>query len=398
VRAERSAVGAGDQIRQRDRVPRGWPNGFGRGADERSALLLLASCRGILPRAVHALAWVEGTAAGCVRAIRAGRAGSDGDREHLSSVDVQRLAAGVNECGARLVVPGDLEYVDRLLDADDPPAAVFVRGRRLDDVPEGAAVVGSRRASSLGREVAFDLGRGLGGAGVCVLSGAARGIDESSHRGCLAAGGITVAVLGSGIDVLYPRAASELLTRIEAEGGALVSEYAPGIPAEAFRFPARNRLIAALSRAVVIVEGADRSGSMITADHALDMGREVFAVPGPVTSPLAAVPLALIREGSTMIRGTDDLLHDLGVDKRLAQAPPPQLDGDARRVWEALGGQSLPDAVARQAGLSIADAVGELIRLELRGLVRSVGGRYERRYLPSTEANEGVRPRGRGTS
>src|SRR5207344_3031694 len=136
--------------------------------------------------------------------------------------------------------------------------------------------------------------------------------DACAHRGALDAGGQTVAVLGSGIDVDYPPRNGNLLRAI-AGCGTVVSEYPPGVRAEPFRFPARNRLIAALSRAVVVVEGAGRSGTRITADHALELGLDVFAVPGPVTSPLAQTPLEMIRDGATMIRGADDLLADLGL-------------------------------------------------------------------------------------
>src|SRR5205809_6482365 len=156
-------------------------------------------------------------------------------------------------------------------------------------------MVGARSCSSIGKEVATAFGRGLAGAGVCVVSGGARGIDAASHRGALRAGGRTIAVLGCGIDLLYPGQNRALLREVLGSG-ALVSEYPPGTPAEPFRFPARNRIVAALCRAVVVVEGARGSGSMITADHALDVGREVFAVPGAVSSPLAAVPLELIRD------------------------------------------------------------------------------------------------------
>ena len=183
------------------------------------------------------------------------------------------------------------------------------------------AIVGARRCSTLGGEVARDLGRRLGSAGVCVVSGAAYGIDASAHRGALDAGGRTIAVLGSGIDVGYPRSSADLIERI-AQTGSVVSEYAPGVPAEPLRFPARNRIVVALASALVVVEGAALSGSRISVDHALDLGREVFAVPGPVTSPLAEVPLALIREGATMIRGADDLLDDLGLVAPVARRSP----------------------------------------------------------------------------
>src|SRR6266516_7075049 len=141
-------------------------------------------------------------------------------------------------------------------------------------------------------------------------------VCSSDLRGALDAGGSTVAVLGSGIDVAHPARNRGLFERIEASG-TLISEYPPGAPAEPFRFPARNRLIAALSRGVVVVEGAAKSGTRITAEHAVDLGLDVFAVPGPVTSPLAETPLGLIRDGATMIRGTADLLEDLRLEGRV---------------------------------------------------------------------------------
>jgi DNA processing protein len=193
------------------------------------------------------------------------------------------------------------------------------------------------------------------------------------------AGGPTVAVLGSGIDVAYPKRNCGLLERIEAHG-AVVSEYPPGIAAEPWRFPARNRIVAGLAQGLVVVEGAGRSGSMISVEHALELGRTVYAVPGPVTSPLSEVPLALIRDGAVMVRGADDLVADLGFEGvRVAAAAPPNLPEDERRVFERWAGPSLPDTVARACGLSIPEAVAALIRLELRGLVRSTAGRYERR-------------------
>jgi DNA processing protein len=168
----------------------------------------------------------------------------------------------------------------------------------------------------------------------------------------------------------------------------LVSEYPPGVPALPFRFPARNRIIAALSRAVVIVEGAAGSGSMITADHALDIGRDVLAVPGPVAGPLSAVPHFLIREGATLIRGPEDLLADLGLEPRTPEAsgpegavapPAPGLDAAERKAWEALTVSSPPDRLASLTGLSLPETVSALVGLEMRGLVIRVGGRYERR-------------------
>ena len=248
------------------------------------------------------------------------------------------------------MTPADAEYVRPLLDLlADPPIGLFVKGRPLTGMPDVVAVVGARNCSSLGNEMAMDIGSALGSAGACVVSGAARGIDAAAHRGALAAGGTSIAVLGSGIDLPYPKGSAQLLERIAAVG-AVVTEYAPGVKAEPFRFPARNRLVAALSRALVVVEGAEGSGSMISVEHALDLGRDVFAVPGTVTNPLAQVPLALIREGATLIRGADDLLADLGLAARLAVAPPPGLPDDERQDLRADGGTAAPRCARPTSG------------------------------------------------
>jgi DNA processing protein len=360
-----------------------YPPAFASTESDRRALLSLSALSGLTARRLLALAAVEGPASACLAAVLGGRAGSRGDRAHARKVDPDEIAARVAACNARVIAWGESEYPPSLLDLADPPAVLYVRGRDLRSLRSPVAVVGSRRCSALGREVAVDIGRGLAAVGACVVSGAARGIDSGAHRGALDGGGTTAAVLGSGIDVLYPPGSRRLLEEIEP-AGAIVTEYPPGVHAEPFRFPARNRIVAGLARALVVVEGAGRSGSMISVDHALDLGREVFAVPGPVTSPLSDVPLALIREGARMIRGADDLLEDLGFDERPpSPGGPTELSPDERRVYEELMGPSLPDTVARAANVSIPEAVAALTRLELRGLVRNVGGRYERRLAPA---------------
>jgi DNA processing protein len=360
-------------------VPPGFPDGYATGPGARGALLVLSALRGIKPYQLHELAWAQGTAEGSLAAIRAGRAGSEADQEWARRLDPTEIDRRARALGARFVTPLDDEYLPVFLElVHDPPVALFVSGRPLTGLPDRVAVVGARNCSPLGNEVAMSIGAGLGGAGVCVVSGAARGIDAASHRGALNVGGASIAVLGSGHDLPYPRGSSQLLERIGASG-TVVSEYAPGIVAEPFRFPARNRLVAALGRAVVVVEGAHGSGSMISVDHALDLGRDVFAVPGPVTSPLSEVPLALIRDGATMIRGADDLLDDLGYAARLLVEPPPSLDADERRVYEALGGSGLPEAIAAETGLRLPAVTTVLFTLELKGLVRNAGGRYEHR-------------------
>jgi DNA processing protein len=362
-------------------VPAGFPEGFAQGPDARHALLVLVSLRGISPRALHDLAWQEGSAVACREAVCEGRAGSQNDHAFAREADPTVIADLVHELGARFAIPGDPEYVPSLLDLQfDPPLGLFVRGRPLGELANAVSVVGARNCSSLGNEIAMAIGAGLGSVEICVVSGAARGIDAAAHRGALAVHGPSVAVLGSGLDLPYPKGSAQLLERIAASG-AVVSEYAPGVEAEPFRFPARNRLIAALGKALVVVEGAGGSGSMISVDHAIDLGRDVYAVPGPVTSPLAEVPLALIRDGATLIRGAPDLLADLGFGTTIPQTTPEGLDPRERAAWDALVEPSPPDVLARRVHLQTHEVIAALVTLELRGLVRSVGGRYERRLL-----------------
>jgi DNA processing protein len=365
-------------------VPPGFPEGYASGTGARPALLVLSALRGIKPFQLHELAWAKGTAEASLTAIRAGEAGSEADQQWARQLDPIEIERDAERLGARFLTPADEEYLPVFLELlHDPPVALFVSGRTLTCLADRVAVVGARNCSPLGNELAMSIGAGLGGVGACVVSGAARGIDAASHRGALQVGGTSIAVLGSGHDLPYPKASRDLLARIEASG-AVVSEYAPGVEAEPFRFPARNRLVAALARALVVVEGAHGSGSMISVEHALDLGRDVFAVPGPVTSPLAEVPLALIREGATMIRGADDLLDDLGYGERLLVEPPPNLEGDEAAVFDSVGASATADAIAAATGLQSASVITALLSLELKGLVRNAGGRYERRLTAAS--------------
>lgn len=366
-------------------VPPGrWPPGFAATAADRAAVVVLSHLRGMTPGGLHELAWREGSASACLRAVRRGAA-TDGDRDIAGSVRPADVASAVERCGARVAMPGDPHYPVRLEDLPDPPVCLYVRGRPPPGTAEtegpAVAVVGARTCSPYGREVAEALGAGLSAVGVWVVSGAAIGIDGAAHRGALRRGGRTVAVLGSGIDQAYPRRHRGLLDGI-ARVGAVVSEYPPGTPAEPRRFPARNRIVAALGAGVVVVEGAGGSGSLITAEFASDLGRDVLAVPGPVTSPLSEAPHELIRDGATLVRGPDDVLAWLEVPvsgEGRAAGGHVGLRPDERRVLDAVSGSAVTaDAVASAAGVPTSEALSALVALELRGLLRSVGGRYER--------------------
>jgi DNA processing protein len=384
VRGETRPTRRTDVPRRALDVPPGFPDGYASGLGARPALLVLSALRGIKPFQLHELAWAEGTAEASLSAILAGKAGSEADQQWARQLDPAEIERDAERLGARFLTPADEEYLSEFLELlHDPPVALYVSGSPLTRLGDRVAMVGARNCSPLGNELAMSIGAGLGGVGACVVSGAARGIDAASHRGALQVGGTSIAVLGSGHDLPYPKASRDLLARIE-ESGAVVSEYAPGVEAEPFRFPARNRLVAALARALVVVEGAHGSGSMISVEHALDLGRDVFAVPGPVTSPLAQVPLALIREGATMIRGADDLLDDLGYSQRLLVEPPPTLEGDEAAVFGSVAASATADAIATATGLPMASVITTLLSLEMKGLVRNAGGRYERRLTAAS--------------
>jgi DNA processing protein len=356
------------------------------GPADRDALLVLAHLEGMSPADGHRLAWRVGSARACLRAVRAGTvAGASArDRAVAEEIDPGSVRAGLAGCGARLVAPGDDDYPPGLLDLTDPPMGVFVRGTLPAPRP-AVAMVGARRCTAYGREAAESIAGGVAAEGVTVVSGAAVGIDAAAHRGALRAGGPTMAVLGSGIDVAYPPRNAALIEAV-AGAGAVLSEYPPGVEARPHRFPARNRLVAALGQGVIVVEGAPGSGSLITAEFAEDLGRDVMAVPGAITGPLSAVPHALIRDGAALIRGPGDVLETLGLSASVPEGSPPGpvppaglLSDEEGRFLDLIPGTPATlDSVAHAAGVDAARALRLLGALELRGLVASDGGRYRR--------------------
>jgi DNA processing protein len=258
----------------------------------------------------------------------------------------------------------------------DPPQRLFLRGAATPELLTRAAVaiVGARACSPYGAHVARMLAREVAAAGVVVVSGLARGIDAEAHRGALEGGGHTVAVLGSGIDRDYP-AAHAGLARAIAERSLLVSEYEPGVEPAPWRFPARNRLIAGLAAATIVVEARERSGALITADFALEEGREVFAVPGEITSGLSKGTNDLLRLGATPLTSAADVLElfDLGPPVPAAA----EVAGTAERVLARLrAGPASVDELVRGSGLDAAAVTAALVELELAGLAAEGEGRY----------------------
>ena len=275
------------------------------------------------------------------------------------------------------IARGDPAYPPLLAAIYDPPACLYVRltGASTSLLADPAvAIVGARSCSAYGAQVARSLGRELAAAGVVVVSGLARGIDGEAHRGALEGGGATVAILGCGIDRDYPLGHAGLARRIE-ETGLVVSEYPPGVEPAPWRFPARNRIIAGLSLVTVVVEARERSGALITADFALEEGREVLAVPGEITSALSAGTNALLKVGATPLTSAADVLCLLGLELPSPARPPP--DGAAGAVLTLLReGPADADGLARRAGLTADRAAAALVELELGGLATESEGVY----------------------
>ena len=269
------------------------------------------------------------------------------------------------------------EFPELLREIHDPPRVLYLRG--AGDVEllarPSVAIVGARACSPYGSQVGRMLGRELAAAGLVVVSGLARGVDGEAHRGALEAGGETVAVLGCGIDRDYPAAHRQLARRI-CERGLVVSEYEPGVEPAPWRFPARNRIIAGLAAATVIVEARERSGALITADFALEDGREVFAVPGEITGSLATGTNRLLRQGATPLTSAADVLEMFGLGV-VPAARSPTLGEAARRVLDRLAESSATaDELTRATGFDAGLLAAALTELELAGLVGEADGRY----------------------
>jgi DNA processing protein len=289
----------------------------------------------------------------------------------------------LDRCGAlgiRALPWGHPRYPDRLLHLEDPPPVLFVRGALHEPDRPAVAVVGARRATAYARRVAADLSRGLAANGVVVVSGMALGVDGEAHRGALEGRGTTVAVLGGGVDRARPASHGRLYRAILESGGGVVGEWAPDTPARPFHFPRRNRILAALSDVVVVVEAGERSGALSTAAHARRLGREVAAVPGPIDRPGHVGANRLIRDGCAPILELRDLLDR--VDRpspALPEPAEPELDADTAPIWDGLeaGPTTLP-ALARRIGVPPDRVMRALTRLELDGWVRRDRGLLRR--------------------
>jgi DNA processing protein len=311
----------------------------------------------------------------------AGDAGPVGPRDRrfaafLRTFDERTFRDGLKARALGWVARSEPGFPSALAAIFDPPPGLFVRGSALVQTLDrpAVAIVGARACSAYGTHVARLLGRELAAAGLVVVSGLARGVDSAAHRGALEAGGTTVAVLGCGVDRDYPAVHAELARRI-AESGLVVSEYPPGVDPAPWRFPARNRIIAGLASATVVVEARARSGALITADLALEEGREVFAVPGEITSALSEGTNDLIRLGATPLRHAEDVLESFGLVR--ANEQPVDVGAAAGAILARLReGAASADELARATSLPAGELGAALMELELAGAVSEGEGIY----------------------
>lgn len=291
----------------------------------------------------------------------------------LVAAEVPAVLDRIERAGWRWIVPADEEFPQPLAAIADPPLGLFVRGRLRPG--RRVTVVGSRRATAYGRQVARLLGEALARPGAVVVSGMARGVDAAAHEGAVASGGQTWAVWGTGPDRVYPPEHCRLAEEIAAHG-ALVTEYPPGTPPRKHHFPERNRLLAGVADAVVVVEAAARSGALVTARQAVDEGREVFAVPGSIFSDLSVGPNALLRLGARPLLNPNDVLQLLEIPARAATGRS-LTDGSAPGRLLKSGETVTVDELAARSERPIAEILQQLLQWEIEGLVtREPDGRY----------------------
>lgn len=407
--------------------------------DERVAALIVATARGVGPATAAKLLALFGSYSAVVLASMGKGPGRHRVPQRAGGAIAGSVRAGfhrdqlarMRRSGARFAIAGDPDFPRILSEIARPPVGLFVVGDTVASLPPMVAVVGSRAATPRGRAVARALALGLVGEGIGVASGLARGIDTEAHRGAIEGGGRTVAVLGSSVDRIYPPENAGLVSEI-GQSGAVLSEFAMGQPAMPGSFPRRNRIISGLCLGVVVVEAGERSGALITAAHALEQGREVFAVPGPIDEPLSRGPNQLIKAGAKLVESVQDILEELcgplgaGVPPRRTTLRPERLRAAAGAIrgcrgqpgllWARQGaGEGVPaggpeaagergpagglqaseapvrerilarlsltpvsvDELARSTGARVGEVLSALMELELAGLARACpGGRF----------------------
>jgi DNA processing protein len=294
-----------------------------------------------------------------------------------ASVDLEKVWEKIEKQGIKILTWQDETYPQRLKEIDQPPPVLYVRGEYLPDDLFAVAIVGTRRATAYGRQITEELSSFLAANGLTVISGLARGVDAIAHQTSLKAGGRTIAVLGSGVDKIYPPEHRGLAEQV-MQRGAILSDYALGTPPEASNFPPRNRIISGLSLAVVVVEAGETSGALITAEFAAEQGREVFAVPGSILAPQSKGTNKLIQNGALPLLSVNDLMQALDItrvgEQKAARKIMPADAIEAKLLMILTQEPIHVDEIRNQSELPIEKVSAALVLMELKGLVRQVGG------------------------
>ncbi|NLW25327.1 MAG: DNA-protecting protein DprA [Clostridia bacterium] len=285
----------------------------------------------------------------------------------------------INKLNVRIISIKDESYPKLLRHIFNPPPLLYVQGN-LEEKNLSIAIVGSRRASPYGKKVAYSFGQQLSEQGVQIISGLARGIDAAGHEGALVGEGGTVAVLGSGLDIIYPRENYNLYKRIINSGkGAVISEFPLGTAPLKLHFPLRNRIISGLAQGILVIEAGAKSGSLITAELGLEQGKDVFAIPGPITSPLNQGSHKLIKEGAKLVENIDDILEEYGqlsLFKNENKKRTIQLTELEKKILDSLCIEPLTiDEIAFKTELSVSSVISTLSLLQIKGLVKETAGR-----------------------
>jgi len=296
--------------------------------------------------------------------------------------DPQKELKRTESHGARIITYSEAAYPKVLKEIYDPPMILYLKGMDIPGNITFIAMVGSRNATHYGLKAAEKIGQGIARRGLGVVSGMARGIDSASHWGCLGGLGFTIAVLGTGIDIIYP-ASNKKLYHLITKRGAVISEFPMGTPPAATNFPIRNRIISGLSRGVVVVEATRNSGSLITASQALDQGREVFAVPGSIDSFKSTGCHFLIKQGARLIENSDDILDELGLNyphipktDTFKKGILPPLDGSEKAIYDIIGDYPMHiDQISKEGNMEAKEVSSILMRMELKGIIRQLPGK-----------------------
>ncbi len=294
-------------------------------------------------------------------------------KQKRQTFDPDKFMLSLQQSGIKWVTIFDEKYPEVLRQIYDPPTVLYYKGEILPEDQKALAIVGTRKITGYGQVVTERFSEQLSLAGFTIVSGLARGVDTVAHRSAIKVGR-TLAILGGGLNNVYPPQNQQLVEDIIAGHGAVISEFPPDYPSLPGNFPSRNRIIAGLARAVIVTEAASDSGSLITARLALEQGRDIFAVPGPVTSGLSRGPVELIREGARIVFEPKDILDELGVIASSNPVSLGDLESDEKLIWESLENESLHmDELGRKLEFSAAKISGLLLKMEIKGLIKNLG-------------------------